>query len=237
MEWREYLAKLKQFEEQTKKLPTVTKKITQVRQVVLAYSQQKIPETIPELIFSTKYLNLHLNKHPELLELQDHLLELRQVLIENFGIWHVFSQAFVKDLRQTLHNKTLVLMCGNALLASQLTDVIAVDDFCWQGQDNTCPRPWCQVKQLDALEALKRYAVEVDNIILEWAPDNSEVDHLLLDFLRTNNWQGNFYVIGEKDGATNSTCFWQKAKLEIPQNLNAHHRPFDFINDQVFAIR
>ena len=237
MEWHEYLAKLKQFEEQTKKLPTVTKKITQVRQVVLAYSQQKIPETIPELIFPTKYFNLHLNKHPELLELQDHLLELRQVLIENFGIWHVFSQAFVKDLRQTLHNKTLVLMCGNAVLASQLTDVIAVDNFCWQGQDNTCPRPWCQVKQLDALEALKRYAVEVDNIILEWAPDNSEVDHLLLDFLRTNNWQGNFYVIGEKDGATNSTCFWQKAKLEITQNLNAHHRPFDFINDQVFAIR
>lgn len=238
MEWQEYLARLRYYDRMCGNLTTVHQKITQVQAVVTAYSRHEIPQVVPKLSFSTHYLELHMTKHPELFELVSCLNELRQVLIENFGIWHVFSQAWLATFKQRLKpGKTLVVMCGNAVLAANLPNVIAVDDFDWQAQDNTCPRPWCDVKQCDALVAVQTYYQQVDNIILEWAPEQTTCDRAILDFLRAHQWPGDLIVIGEAKGATNSPQFWQTAKLSRPPEVNALHRPFDFIHDQVFWVK
>ncbi len=85
-----------------------------------------------------------------------------------------FSRAWLASFKQQLKpGKTLVVMCGNAALAANLSNVIAVDDFDWQAQDNTQPHPWCDVKRADALVAVQKYYQQVDNIILEWAPRNN----------------------------------------------------------------
>jgi hypothetical protein len=100
-------------------LPTVHQKIAQVQAVVKAYSRHEIPQEVPKLSFSAHYLELHMTKHPELFELVSCSNELRQVLIENFGIWHVFSRAWLASFKQQLKpGKTLVVMCGNAALAA-----------------------------------------------------------------------------------------------------------------------
>ena len=172
MEWQKYLARLRYYDRMCGNLPTVHQKIAQVQAVVKAYSRHEIPQEVPKLSFSAHYLELHMTKHPELFELVSCLNDLRQVLIENFGIWHVFSRAWLASFKQQLKpGKTLVVMCGNAALAANLSNVIAVDDFDWQAQDNTQPHPWCDVKRADALVAVQKYYQQVDNIILEWAPE------------------------------------------------------------------
>lgn len=237
MEWQKYLARLRYYDRMCGNLPTVHQKIAQVQAVVKAYSRHEIPQEVPKLSFSAHYLELHMTKHPELFELVSCLNDLRQVLIENFGIWHVFSRAWLASFKQQLKpGKTLVVMCGNAALAANLSNVIAVDDFDWQAQDNTRPHPWCDVKRADALVAVQKYYQQVDNIILEWAPETT-CDRAILDFLRAQKWPGDLIVIGEAKGATNSSQFWQTAKLSRPPAVNALHRPFDFIHDQVFWVK
>ena len=237
MEWQKYLARLRYYDRMCGNLPTVHQKIAQVQAVVKAYSRHEIPQEVPKLSFSAHYLELHMTKHPELFELVSCLNDLRQVLIENFGIWHVFSRAWLASFKQQLKpGKTLVVMCGNAALAANLSNVIAVDDFDLQAQDNTQPHPWCDVKRADALVAVQKYYQQVDNIILEWAPETT-CDRAILDFLRAQKWPGDLIVIGEAKGATNSPQFWQTAKLSRPPAVNALHRPFDFIHDQVFWVK
>lgn len=237
MEWQKYLARLRYYDRMCGNLPMVHQKIAQVQAVVKAYSRHEIPQEVPKLSFSAHYLELHMTKHPELFELVSCLNDLRQVLIENFGIWHVFSRAWLASFKQQLEpGKTLVVMCGNAALAANLSNVIAVDDFDWQAQDNTQPHPWCDVKRADALVAVQKYYQQVDNIILEWAPETT-CDRAILDFLRAQKWPGDLIVIGEAKGATNSSQFWQTAKLSRPPAVNALHRPFDFIHDQVFWVK
>lgn len=237
MEWQKYLARLRYYDRMCGNLPTVHQKIAQVQAVVKAYSRHEIPQEVPKLSFSAHYLELHMTKHPELFELVSCLNDLRQVLIENFGIWHVFSRAWLASFKQQLKpGKTLVVMCGNAALAANLSNVIAVDDFDWQAQDNTQPHPWCDVKRADALVAVQKYYQQVDNIILEWAPETT-CDRAILDFLRAQKWPGDLIVIGGAKGATNSPQFWQTAKLSRPPAVNALHRPFDFIHDQVFWVK
>ncbi|MBX9012971.1 hypothetical protein HCG60_07975 [Ligilactobacillus murinus] len=237
MEWQKYLARLRYYDRMCGNLPMVHQKIAQVQAVVKAYSRHEIPQEVPKLSFSAHYLELHMTKHPELFELVSCLNDLRQVLIENFGIWHVFSRAWLASFKQQLEpGKTLVVMCGNAALAANLSNVIAVDDFDWQAQDNTRPHPWCDVKRADALVAVQKYYQQVDNIILEWAPETT-CDRAILDFLRAQKWPGDLIVIGEAKGATNSSQFWQTAKLSRPPAVNALHRPFDFIHDQVFWVK
>lgn len=202
MEWQKYLARLRYYDRMCGNLPTVHQKIAQVQAVVKAYSRHEIPQEVPKLSFSAHYLELHMTKHPELFELVSCLNDLRQVLIENFGIWHVFSRAWLASFKQQLKpGKTLVVMCGNAALAANLSNVIAVDDFDWQAQDNTQPHPWCDVKRADALVAVQKYYQQVDNIILEWAPETT-CDRAILDFLRAQKWPGDLIVIGEAKGAT-----------------------------------
>lgn len=223
MEWQKYLARLRYYDRMCGNLPTVHQKIAQVQAVVKAYSRHEIPQEVPKLSFSAHYLELHMTKHPELFELVSCLNDLRQVLIENFGIWHVFSRAWLASFKQQLKpGKTLVVMCGNAALAANLSNVIAVDDFDWQAQDNTQPHPWCDVKRADALVAVQKYYQQVDNIILEWAPETT-CDRAILDFLRAQKWPGDLIVIGEAKGATNSPQFWQTAKLSRPPAVNALH--------------
>ena len=113
----------------------------------------------------------------------------------------------------------------------------ATDSFDWSKQDVTRPDPWTKVENLDATSAVEKYADVMDVIIMEWAPDTSEDDWEVLQKLRTMCWPGEFIVIGERNGATNSEKFWDECRLEEPEDLNQRHERFDFIDDRVYLVR
>ena len=173
-----------------------------------------------------------------MLALEDELLNLCQVVIEDFGIWHIFSQEWVADLKEYVGpGLGLELMAGNGVLSASIPGLIATDNLDWAGQDNESPQAWQRVEQLDAISALERYGLKANYIILAWAPDTSQVDWEILNWLRTKRWSGQFIVIGERNGATNSSKFWQEANLLKPRLLNQHHQAIDFINDEVFLVK
>ena len=114
-------------------------------------------------------------------------------------------------------------------------NIIATDNFAWQGQDIQTPKPWTQVTQMSGLTAINSFPFDV--VIMSWAPDTDTSDVTILSALRDKQFTGDFIVIGEKNQATNSKKIWQIADLTISKTLNQHHQQFDFIHDQVFIVK
>lgn len=238
LEIKKYLATIAEYEKEYCGIFPVQKRLQAVSQTVKAFRDRSLPEyPLPKLELSEGAIFALLDHHADVLEMENSLNDIRQCVIQNFGIWHIFSITWVNDLQEYLNGRsTLQVMAGNGILASKLENVIATDNLDWHGQDITKPSPWTTVKHLDALAAVERYYKDVDVIIMEWAPDGATIDHGILQFLRNVNWSGEFLVIGERNGATNSSLFWQTASLTIVSQLNVHHQPFDFIKDQVFSV-
>lgn len=240
MEIDEYVDNLMQIKEYFHNLSQIVKKVNSILDTVAAFQQNSLPQSpVLNLELSDEYILDHIIEYPELMQVSSYLENLRQVLIENLGIWHVVNQKWIDDLQRFIgkdsHN--LEVMCGNAIISANLQNTIATDNLDWKNQDNQKPHPWCQVEQLDAMQAVKKYYAHVDNIIMSWAPDCGESDYEILCYLRKVKFKGNLIVIGERNGATNSKKFWQKAKLELNSQLNLHHRPFDFIKDKVWLVK
>ena len=237
MRWQEYLQELRRLSKGSSQRE-VLEQVSAVEKTLKAYGERKLPRhPLPKLGFSEEFIMDHLLDCTNLLELDSRLNDLRQTVIENFGIWHIFSEDWLDDL--ALHfngRKTLQLMSGNAVLSAGLANVTATDSFDWSKQDVTRPDPWTKVENLDATSAVEKYADVMDVIIMEWAPDTSEDDWEVLQKLRTMRWPGEFIVIGERNGATNSEKFWDECRLEEPEDLNQRHERFDFIDDRVYLI-
>ena len=237
MRWQEYLKELERLSRGSSQ-EEVLVQVAAVERTLEAYSEHKLPaHPLPRLGFCEEFIMDHLLDCANLLELDSRLNDLRQTVIENFGIWHIFSEDWVDDLALHLNGrKTLQLMSGNAVLAASLANVTATDSFDWSRQDVTRPDPWTEVENIDAVSAVEKYAADMDVIIMEWAPDTSEDDWEVLQKLRKIQWPGEFIVIGERNGATNSRKFWDECRLEEPEDLNRRHECFDFIDDKVYLI-
>ena len=240
MKLNEFKKQLIQMQQIFAELPSIVQKLQRLRSTIDAFENHQLPPLpLLSLELSPDYILAHIQKYPQLMNLTSFLEDFRQLMITNFGIWHIFNQLWLNDLQDfcglTSHN--LEVMAGNALITSFLKNTVATDNLRWQGQDNELPQPWTNVIQLDALKAVKKYYSKVDNIIMAWAPDNSDIDYHLLQFLRKVHYQGNFIVIGEQNGVTDSKIFWQNAKLTLNDQLNQHHHSFDFIKDKVWLVK
>lgn len=236
----DYVKQVQEIRQSFLKLTPVVEKCNQILTTINAYQQQRLPQVeLTELELSTDLIFDNLIEYPQLMDVSPQFENLRQVMIENFGIWHICNQLWINDLQAFcgLDSYNLEIMAGNAVISANLENTIATDNLDWQGQDNDRPCPWTAMEKLDAVTAVQKYYLHVDNIIMAWAPDSGEVDWQVLHFLRQNHFQGNLIVIGERNGATNSTKFWQNAQLQLVDQLNQHHRPFDFINDQVWLVK
>ncbi|MDF7626941.1 SAM-dependent methyltransferase [Lactobacillaceae bacterium L1_55_11] len=230
-------AQLTQFAQQFKNYPKAQQQIQAVQATWSALAAGQLPaKSLPVLGFSVD----EILTHPELMPLDDYLNDFRSQLIERYGIWHLPNQAWIQDLAGWINQRpTLEIMAGNGIITAALSKrgipVQATDNFDWAGQDITVPHPWTQVRQLDARQAIKTLNFEV--LILSWAPDTSDVDWQILQDLRQAHYQGDFIVVGEYQGATNSAAFWQQGLFEKPAALNRHHQPFDDFKDQVYLVK
>lgn len=240
MELDNYVKQVQAIRQNFLKLTPVVEKCDQILATINAYQQQRLSQVeLTALELSTDLIFDNLIEYPQLMDVSPRFENLRQVMIESFGIWHICNQLWINDLQAFcgLDSHNLEIMAGNAVISANLKNTIATDNLDWQGQDNDRPCPWTAVEKLDAVTAVQKYYSHMDNIIMAWAPDSGEVDWQVLQFLRQNHFQGNLIVIGERNGATNSAKFWQNAQLQLVDQLNQHHRPFDFINDQVWLVK
>lgn len=240
MKINEYISGLKYIQQQFSQLQKVTTTASAILATVNAYQMHQLPDApLPSLELDDNYIYNHLLNYPKLIDVTPFFENLRQVLIENLGIWHVCNQQWIDDLQRFCGAQAtnLEIMAGNAMITKFLAHTYATDNFAWKGQDNEHPQPWTNVEKLDALAAVIKYAPIVDNIIMAWAPDSTDIDWQVLRQLRQLHYRGNVIVIGEYQGNTNSKQFWQHARLTCPSILNRHHRPFDFIRDKVWIAK
>ena len=184
----------------------------------------------------------------EPLEDLDFLLRhLRDALIEYFSMYGFVSSDFVRDLSvYTDGQPVLELMAGHGYISAGLKaiapaqKIIATDNEDWRTQpDPTSAKPVTDVENMDAIAALDMYGENVSTVIMSWAPDTTDADWQVLQYIRDNQYRFDFdfIVIGEKDGATDSDVFWHEAELEEVPALNAHHQSFDLIDERVYLVK
>lgn len=175
------------------------------------------------------------------------LRHLRDALIEYFSMYGFVSSDFVRDLSAyTDGQPVLELMAGHGYISAGLKaiapaqKIIATDNEDWRTQpDPTSAKPVTDVENMDAIAALDMYGENVSTVIMSWAPDTTDADWQVLQYIRDNQYRFDFdfIVIGEKDGATDSDVFWHEAELEEVPALNAHHRSFDLIDERVYLVK
>lgn len=244
IDYPDYLKSLELLQRYYQQQPKIIKKVTCILSTLQQLAQRQLPSTdMPYIPLTAQDYWTALNHDPQHITLLDNTLnDFRQVLIEQFGIWHLPNQQWINDLHHFISGRTsLEIMAGNGVISAQLSqlgdDILATDNLNWHGQDNETPTPWLPVVHQDALHTVQQKAHLIDVIILSWAPDTSYTDLDILRWLRSNHWPGDFIVIGEKNGSTNSSAFWQAATLTQPQRLNQHHQPFDYFQDQVWLVK
>ena len=175
------------------------------------------------------------------------LRHLRDALIEYFSMYGFVSSDFVRDLSAyTDGQPVLELMAGHGYISAGLKaiapaqKIIATDNEDWRTQpDPTSAKPVTDVDNMDAIAALDMYGENVSTVIMSWAPDTTDADWQVLQYIRDNQYRFDFdfIVIGEKDGATDSDVFWHEAELEEVPALNAHHQSFDLIDERVYLVK
>ena len=149
----EYIQNLKNYLVEFDKLPIAKKKITALLEADNCYKKGNIPtKSLPNLEFTETEILNYLTEFPNIIELESSLLDFREYVIEEYGIWHIYSQEWLQDLEKFLGNElTLMVMAGNAMLGKFLKNIICTDNLDWRYQDNEHPNPWTKVEQLDAL--------------------------------------------------------------------------------------
>ncbi|MEQ4551262.1 SAM-dependent methyltransferase [Weissella sp. GP1] len=175
------------------------------------------------------------------------LRHLRDALIEYFSMYGFVSNDFVRDLSAyTDGQPVLELMAGHGYISAGLKaiapeqKIIATDNEDWRTQpDPTSAKPVTDVENMDAIAALDMYGENVSTVIMSWAPDTTDADWQVLQYIRDNQYRFDFdfIVIGEKDGATDSDVFWYEAEVEEVPALNAHHHSFDLIDERVYLVK
>lgn len=175
------------------------------------------------------------------------LRHLRDALIEYFSMYGFVSSDFVRDLSvYTDGQPVLELMAGHGYVSAGLKaiapaqKIIATDNEDWRTQpDPTSAKPVTDVENMDAIAALDMYGENVSTVIMSWAPDTTDADWQVLQYIRDNQYRFDFdfIVIGEKGGATDSDVFWHEAELEEVPALNAHHQSFDLIDERVYLVK
>ena len=134
MELDNYVKQIQAIRQNFLKLTPVVEKCDQILATINAYQQRQLPKVkLTELELSTDLIFDNLIEYPQLMDVSPQFENLRQVLIENFGIWHVCNQLWINDLQSFCGAKAhnLEIMAGNAVISANLKNTIATDNLDW----------------------------------------------------------------------------------------------------------
>lgn len=227
--------------------PELLAKTTTIEGVLAGLANRQLPsQDLPRIDYSAD----ELMRHPEWLPFDEVMSDLRETLVNEHGIWFLPNQDFLADLKDHLQGRELVELCaGNAALSAGLQTIGVsakpVDTLDWVGQDIEVPKPWTEVTKASADEAVQEEIRLVQNgdkpalpvFLMAWVPNGNEVDWRILQDLRDSALPFELIVIGEKNGATNSTNFWRNAEYSLPDGLNQNYHSFDSFKDAVYSAK
>lgn len=259
----DYISQMKRYRELFSDFPDVKFLINNVLESDHLIKSKLLPQELPELLLPEdiqdqifKAINQRFDRDdPEgdklwnqlsdaLPKLDKALRSYRDYLEEQYGMWAYISGPFVKSLAAYIdHEAVLEIMAGNGYISKGLQDLndkaYPTDSLEWLSENQTGKHQVTQIEKLDAVSAIEKYQDKVKYVIMSWAPDKGSVDLDVLNAIRKADHDLKLIVIGERNGATDSKAFWQQAHIiepEAAKKLNAHHKPFDLIKDQVYLV-
>lgn len=127
----------------------------------------------------------------------------------------------------------LDVMAGRGFFTKALREVgvktIATDDNSWGISSH--------VETLDAIEAIDKYAKDIDYVMIAWAPLQSDLDHKILWHIRKNHPHLTIINVGESSGGcTGSDIFWEDAEEDLNYPY-IHHETFASTHDYVAYLK
>lgn len=158
----------------------------------------------------------------------------------------IITKKWLNSVKKLLRGKTVLeVMCGSGMLAKGLRDmginVIATD---YNNENDgfytfTC-RKWIDdIETIDAEEAVKKYANDIDYIIMSWPPYDNEIDYKVLQAMRKYCSKDCFILyIGELGDSCSSEKFCNECnELEqVSRLLNKDFHSHKYIHDKVYML-
>lgn len=136
--------------------------------------------------------------------------------------------------------KCLEIMSGNGLLSSQLqqrgVDIIATEKY--NPKDNGYiplknQEAFCDVKYIDALDAIKEYGKDIDILVMSWPPYGNEIASQSAELLHDINPSAQILYIGEfSGGCTADDRFFNITE----QVLDIDVEKIDSAHTQIFGL-
>lgn len=170
-------------------------------------------------------------------------LIIRDIFTEKIG-FALISEKFIKKLAEWIgERKCLEIMSGTGALAASLkkegVSCIATDNFSW-GEWNFTQNYWTEIENIDCLDAIEKYAKEVDIVIMSWCP-MEDIGYEALMKMREVNPNLIMLMIGEGEGGcTGSNLLYENLIViehEETMKLNEVFRCWDGIHDRVWIIK
>ena len=145
---------------------------------------------------------------------------LRSDFIKTIG-FTLISNDWIKPLSQWIGDrKCLEVMAGTGSLSFALQqqgiDIIATDDFSWEGSSNWNDNNnyWTEIEHIDATKAVEKYGKDIDIIIISW-PYMDDTAHRILQSMRKVNLNCIMIFIGEGMGGCTADDEFFEAIQEI----------------------
>ena len=169
--------------------------------------------------------------------------EFRKWYINNVG-YALLSDKWISLLADYLKDKRcLEIMAGTGALSYFLRQkdvfLITTDNHSWRN-DNWENRHWATIEEIDAVEAIKKYGVNIDYIIMSWPPYDNPIAYNCLIAIKETNPDIKIIYIGEGPGGCtgddkfHETAIWlEDEKIE---NINQYFQRFDGLHDYVALL-
>lgn len=157
--------------------------------------------------------------------------------LQKIGYFTVTTKMFAKAMKQVVKDKVVLdPLAGAGFLAKSLREAgvktIASDNNSW-GFNNG-------IEKLDALDSLTKYGDVTGYLAISWADYGSDIDYRLLMLTREKYSHIKIIVIGEYEGCTGSSKFWQAAEPTQPDESNilaASYKSFNSLHDFPFICK
>lgn len=226
----------------------IHKQIEEVKQIDQAVAKHTVLESAPSGLgilpdqFEEILEELGDDQQRKLKIAQNMLDSVRQYLSLKYGVWSLPNLETALAIKNEFNVHTaLEIMSGNAYWSKAFKEVgiksVATDSLEWAKSSETGQNGFVTVENLSATDAIKKYP-DFDIILCSWSPNFGHSD---IDVIKV--WKrissSKLFFIGEKEGATNSTEFWQKVSFINSSSLKRINETFpsyDFIDEKIFEI-
>jgi len=196
------------------------------------FKEHIVPESYPDMISSMQSMRLAI----------EHMNIARDNMI-SLSSYCLVSKNWISELQPLLkEKKCLEIMSGLGMLSKAMQDeginIIPTDSKEWICSDLLY---WCDVEQIDAVSAIKKYGKNIDFVVCSWIPYNSNAGTEVLEVMRKINPSLQLIYIGERGGGCCANEeFDEKSKFhqnEYIDRANDKFKSWAGIHDCIYLIK